>query len=113
LEVTSLEAEASLEVLKRRRRMQAMEMSKKPQDRGLGREKAVFLSREKVKPSSHDMHLSPAERSFKPKSMPKAEDWDHSVQGTPVVLTVRDHSNVSQVSKYSSASKYRTNFLRK
>ena len=64
LEVTSLEAEASLEVLKRRRRMQAMEMSKKPQDRGLGQEKAVFLSREKVKPSSHDMHLSTAESSF-------------------------------------------------
>uniref|UniRef100_A0A8C6G4W2 Uncharacterized protein n=1 Tax=Mus spicilegus TaxID=10103 RepID=A0A8C6G4W2_MUSSI len=100
LEITSLETEASLEVLKRRRRMQAMEMSTKPQDRGLGREKAVFLSREKVKPSSHDMHQSPPERSIKPKSRPKAEDWDHSVQGTPVVLTVRDHSNVSQAQKH-------------
>ena len=39
------------------------------------------------------------------------EGWDHTVQGTPIFLRVRDHSYDSQVSKYPSAAKYRMNFL--
>ncbi|XP_021024912.1 protein Tex24-like [Mus caroli] len=93
LEVTSLQAEANPELLRRRRRMQALEMIAKTHDRGFSLEKAVFLSREKVKPSSQDIDQSPPERNNnKPKWRPKVEDWDHTVQGTPVVLTVRDHS---------------------
>lgn len=113
LEITSLQAEAKIELVKRKR-MQVMEMSTKPHnDRGLCLEKAV-LSGEEVQLSPRDIHQGAPERNnIKPKSWPRAEGWDHMVQGTSVVLTVRDHSYVPHVSKYSNVSKPRLNFLSK
>ncbi|XP_021074352.1 protein Tex24-like [Mus pahari] len=103
LEITSLQAETKLELLKRRR-MQLMEMSAKAHhDRGLCVENAVFLSGENIQLCAQEIHQGVPERNnLKPKSRTKAEVWDHTVQGTSLVLTARDHSYVPQLSKYTS-----------
>ncbi|XP_052018614.1 protein Tex24-like [Apodemus sylvaticus] len=106
----NLLAEAKSQLLKRKR-MQAVEMlAKTHHHRGF----CIANSREDGQLSSQDIKQGALERNtMKPRWWPRVEAWDHMVQGTPVVLAVRDHTSLTQGSKDQSAPKSRLSLLSK
>nr|XP_034376413.1 protein Tex24-like [Arvicanthis niloticus] len=86
--------------LLKRKKMQAMEMLAKPH---CDRELCLENSREEVQFFFQDVKQRALERNIiRPKRWPREEGWDHTVQGTPVVLAVRDHIYPPQGSKDST-----------